>query len=222
MKILTVLAGLCLVFTFVWERVDMVRVGYQIERLKHDKALLERERDELRVKFQVLQAAELTLRADRQHQKTVSLEGARGTIVDRHGKVLAMNMEVPSVFGVPTALESPAKTARHLSSVLRVSTGELERKLRQDRGFVLLARELGPEHGRGLEHISMDGIGVVMEGRRFYPKGPLLSHVLGFAGMDGEGLEGIERRYETQLHGEKRDAVLQRDALGRTVFPKGL
>jgi len=61
-----------------------------------------------------------------------------------------------------------------------------------------------------------------MEGRRFYPKGPLLSHVLGFVGMDGLGLEGLERRYESQLHGEKRLTILQRDALGRTVFPKGL
>jgi cell division protein FtsI (penicillin-binding protein 3) len=174
------------------------------------------------VTLQVLQAAELTVKADRQHQKTVSLEGARGTIVDRHGKVLAMNMDVPSVFGVPTALTSPAKTARHLSPVLRVSTGELERKLRQDKGFVWLARKLDPEQGRRLERLGMDGIGVVMEGRRFYPKGPLLSHVLGFAGMDGEGLEGLERRYEAHLHGEKRVAVLQRDALGRTVFPKGL
>lgn len=56
MKILTVFAGLCLVFTFVWERVDMVRVGYQIERLKHDKVILERERDELRVKMSALSA----------------------------------------------------------------------------------------------------------------------------------------------------------------------
>jgi len=170
----------------------------------------------------VLQAAALTLKADRQHQKAVSLEGARGTILDRRGKVLAMNMEVPSVFGVPAALESPSKTARHLSPVLHVSTGELERKLRQDRGFVWLARKLDPEQGRRLERISMDGIGVVMEGRRFYPKGALLSHVLGFVGMDGEGLEGIERRYESQLHGEKRVTVLQRDAFGRTVFPKEL
>ena len=174
------------------------------------------------VTLQVLQAAELTVKADRQHQKTVSLEGARGTIVDRHGKMLAMNMEVPSVFGVPTALDSPAKTARHLSPVLHVRTDELERKLRQDRGFVWLARKLDPEQGRRLEHMSMDGIGVVMEGRRFYPKGPLLSHVLGFAGMDGAGLEGVERHYESHLHGEKRVTVLQRDALGRTVFPKGL
>ncbi len=174
------------------------------------------------VTLQVLQAAELRAKADRQHLKTVSLEGARGTIVDRHGKVLAMNMEVPSVFGVPTTLDSPAKTARHLSSVLHVRTDELERKLRQDRGFVWLARKLDPEQGRRLEQMPIDGIGVVMEGRRFYPKGPLLSHVLGFAGMDGAGLEGVERRYESHLHGEKLMTVLQRDALGRTVFPKGL
>jgi cell division protein FtsI (penicillin-binding protein 3) len=170
--------------------------------------------------LQVLQAAELTVKADRQHQKTVSLEGVRGTIVDRHGKMLAMNLEVPSVFGVPTALDNPAKTARTLSPVLHVRAEELERKLRQDRGFVWLARKLDLEQGRRLERMSMEGVGIVLEGRRFYPKGPLLSHVLGFAGMDGEGLEGIERRYESHLHGEKRVTVLQRDALGRTVFPK--
>ncbi|UVT15317.1 MAG: penicillin-binding protein 2 [Nitrospira sp.] len=174
------------------------------------------------VTLQVLQAAELSVKADRQHQKTVSLEGARGTIVDRHGKILAMNVEVPSVFGVPTTLESPAKTARQLAPVLHVRIDELERKLRQDRSFVWLARKLDPDQGRRLDRLSLDGVGVVMEGRRFYPKGPLLAHVLGFAGMDGEGLEGVERRYESSLHGEKRMMVLQRDAFGRTVFPKGL
>jgi len=174
------------------------------------------------VTLQVLQAAELTAKADRQHQKSVTFEGARGAVTDRHGKVLAMNMEVPSVFGVPTALESPAATARHLSPVLHVRRDELEKKLRQDKSFVWLARKVEPEQGQRLERLSLDGIGVVMEGRRFYPKGPLLAHVLGFAGMDGQGLEGLERRYESQLHGEKRVTILQRDALGRTVFPKGL
>src|SRR5262245_53151952 len=174
------------------------------------------------VSLQVLQAAELTARADRQHQKTVTFEGARGTVTDRHGKVLAMNVEVPSVFGVPTALESPAATARYLSPLLHVHRDELEKKLRQDRSFVWLARKVEPEQGQRLEQLSLDGIGIVMEGRRFYPKGPLLAHVLGFAGMDGQGLEGLERRYESLLHGEKRVTILQRDALGRTVFPKSL
>ncbi|HEX7766202.1 MAG TPA: cell division protein FtsL [Nitrospira sp.] len=54
MKMLAVTAGLCLVFVFVWERVDMVRLGYQVERLKHEKVMLERERDELKVKFSAL------------------------------------------------------------------------------------------------------------------------------------------------------------------------
>jgi cell division protein FtsL len=57
MKILAVLLGLCLVFVFVWERVDMVRVGYQIERLKHNKTVLERQRDELKVQFSTLSAS---------------------------------------------------------------------------------------------------------------------------------------------------------------------
>ncbi len=56
MKLFAIMMGVCLVFVFVWERVDMVRVGYQIERLKHDKVLLERERDALRVKLSALSA----------------------------------------------------------------------------------------------------------------------------------------------------------------------
>ncbi|MCP9476291.1 MAG: penicillin-binding protein 2, partial [Nitrospira sp.] len=175
------------------------------------------------ITLQVLQAAELTAKADRQHQTTVSIEGVRGAIVDRHGKVLAMNLEVPSVYGVPTVLDSPARTARELAPLLHVRREELERKLSRQRGFVWLARKVDPDRRHLVERVSsMEGVGVKMEGRRFYPKGPLLSHVLGFAGMDGEGLEGIERRYEKELRGEKRAIVLQKDARGRAVFPKGL
>ncbi|MFM7840961.1 MAG: penicillin-binding protein, partial [Nitrospira sp.] len=60
------------------------------------------------VNLQVLQAGELSVKADRQHQKAVMVEGSRGTIYDRRGKVLAMNVEVPSIFGVPTSLENPS------------------------------------------------------------------------------------------------------------------
>ncbi|HET8580592.1 MAG TPA: penicillin-binding protein 2 [Nitrospiraceae bacterium] len=170
----------------------------------------------------ILQAAELTVKADRQHRKAVTVQGPRGSIYDRHGKVLAINMDVPSVFGVPASLENPSGVARDLAPVLHVRAGEIEKKLRQDRSFVWIARKLDPEQGRRLERMPLEGIGVVMEGQRFYPKGSLLSHVLGFAGMDSQGLEGLERRYDPYLRGEKQMVVLQRDALGRTVFPKGL
>ncbi len=174
------------------------------------------------VNLHILQAAELTQRAERQHWKAVTLEGARGTIYDRNGKVLAINVEVPSAFGVPTALGDLRGVSRRLATVLNVRAHELEKKLRQDRHFVWLARKLDPDQGRRLQALSLDGIGVVMEGRRFYPKGPLLSHVLGFAGMDGEGLEGIERRYDRYLRGDKQIMLLERDALGRTVLPRGI
>lgn len=58
MKAITIIAGMCLVFVFVWERVDVVRLGYHIERLKTQKVLLERERDQLQVKFSALTAPE--------------------------------------------------------------------------------------------------------------------------------------------------------------------
>lgn len=172
--------------------------------------------------LQVLQASELTAKAERQHRRDVILEGRRGGIYDRQGKVLAITVDVPSVFGVPTSLANPSGVARDLARVLHVRAGEIERKLKQERSFVWIERKLEPEQGRRLAGLSLEGIGTIMEGRRFYPKGPLLSHVLGFAGMDSQGLEGIERRYEAYLRGEKLAIVLQRDALGRTVFPKGL
>lgn len=172
--------------------------------------------------LQVLQAAELTERADRQHRMTVTVEGGRGGIYDRQGKVLAMNMDVPSVYGIPASLDNPAGVARDLARVLNVRADQIERKLRGEQKFVWIARKVDPEQGRSLERLSLEGIGTRMEGRRFYPKGALLAHVLGFAGMDGVGLEGVERRYDAYLRGETQKVVLQRDALGRTVFPKGL
>ena len=69
-----------------------------------------------------------------------------------------------------------------------------------------LATNWSRTRAKGLSTV-LDGVGVVMEGRRFYPKGPLLSHVLGFAGMDDRGLEGVELRYEQYLRGEKRTVV---------------
>jgi len=174
------------------------------------------------IDLQILQAAKLGEKAEQQHHKAAVVEGRRGGIYDRQGRILAMNMEVPSVYGVPTSVEHPGRVARDLTRVLPVRADEIERKLRQKRSFVWIARKLDPERGRRVESLSLRGIGTVIEGRRFYPKGPLLSHVLGFAGLDGHGLEGIERRYESTLRGHSRRVIMQRDALGRAVFPKGL
>ncbi len=172
------------------------------------------------VSLQVLQAADLSVRAERQHWKIVKVHGTRGKIVDRHGKVLAMNVDVPSVFAVPGQVENPGTVARDVARVLGMSSRAIRKKLGQDRGFVWLARKVEPEQGRQVTRLSRPGLGILLEGRRYYPKGPMLSHVLGFAGIDNQGLEGLEFRYDSYLRGKKRVLELQRDALGRTVLPE--
>ena len=172
--------------------------------------------------LQVLHAEELAQLAGRQHQKILTVEGGRGAISDRNGKILAITMEVPSVFGAPKYVSDPRATAVRLSRVLKADARQLEAKLKSERDFVWLQRRLAPERAEGLQSLSLDGIGVIPEGRRFYPKGVMLSHVLGFGNIDNQGLEGLERRYDAVLRGERGRLVVERDAFGGAVFPKGL
>lgn len=172
--------------------------------------------------LQVVRASELTQQAARQHHKTLTVEAGRGAIYDRHGKILAINMEVPSLFGVPKYVSDPQTTAARLGGLLNVDVRQMETRLKSGRDFVWLQRHLSPEKALDLQGLSLNGIGVVPEGRRFYPKGSMLAHVLGFANVDNEGLEGLERRYDVQLRGERGRLIVERDALGGAVFPKGL
>lgn len=172
--------------------------------------------------LQVIRAPELAQQAGRQHQKMLTVEAGRGAIYDRNGKILAINMEVPSVFGVPKFIQNPRATAARLGPILKTDAKHLEARLRSGRDFVWLERRLPPEQVEGLQGLSLAGVGVVPEGRRFYPKGAMLSHVLGFANIDNLGLEGLELRYDPLLRGERGHLVVERDALGGAVFPRGL
>src|SRR5213083_2666960 len=172
--------------------------------------------------LQVIRADELAQLAGRQYQKMLTVEGGRGAIFDRNGKILAITMDVPSVFGAPKYVSDPRATAVRLSRVLKADARQLEAKLKSERDFVWLQRHLTPERAEGLQGLALDGIGVIPEGRRFYPKGVMLSHVLGFGNIDNQGLEGLERRYDAALRGERGRLVVERDAFGGAVFPKGL
>src|SRR5207249_6963477 len=95
--------------------------------------------------LQVLHAEELAQLASRQHQKILTVEGGRGAISDRNGKILAITMEVPSVFGAPKYVSNPRATAVRLSRVLKADARQLEAKLKSERDFVWLQRHLAPE-----------------------------------------------------------------------------
>lgn len=170
------------------------------------------------VHLQVIQAHELTTKVRRQHHKIFTIEGRRGAIYDRHGKVLALNLDVPSVYGMPSAIDNPRLTARRLAALLDLSASDIRSRLGADRNFVWLKRKADHAVEQRLDLDAMEGIGVVMESRRVYPNGSLLAHILGFTGVDNQGLEGIEQRYDTYLKGQSETVRIQRDALGRPVL----
>jgi len=104
MKTIAMIAGLCLVFVFVWERVDVVRLGYQIERLKTQKVLLERERDQLQVKFSSLTAPERIAK--------VATEKL-GLVPPQQGQVFTVRQQPESP--VPTPEVEQVRVAKHVA-----------------------------------------------------------------------------------------------------------
>ncbi len=174
------------------------------------------------VYLQVFRGPELAQRAERQHEKSVAVEAERGTIYDRNGRVLATDLTVPSLYAIPPLIDNPESIARELAAVLRVSARPLARRLGEDRAFVWLERRVDPAVARAVEELGAEGVRLLPEPRRIYPRKALLSHVLGFAGIDHAGLEGLERYYDRDLRGDKGWLTYERDGAGHRLFPKGL
>lgn len=169
--------------------------------------------------LQVLQSDAGAHQVQRQHQKTVIVQPDRGVIVDRQGHPLALNVDVASVYVNPGSLNDPQKTAHTLSRVLEMPVAHVRELFRRDQPYVWIKRHISEPMAKQLEAKPLPGVVVTREPHRFYPKGELVSHVLGFAGIDSQGLEGIEFQYESYLRGEKNLVQYQRDALGRTIAP---
>jgi len=173
------------------------------------------------VYLQVFQRAELAARAERQQERLVKLEPKRGTIYDRMHRELAVSLDVDSIYGVPAEIENPRAIAQHLSAILHESPRVLERKLAGNKHFVWLSRKVEPVKAEKVKALGSREIGSLLESKRFYPKKTLAGPLLGFTGMDNEGLEGLERAYDKVLHGVSGWMIAEKDAVGRTVFPGG-
>lgn len=169
--------------------------------------------------LQVLKNKEFSQKALRQHQRTVALDAQRGAIYDRNGRVLAVSLDVESIYAIPSEIDGVRETARRLARLLNEDARGLERKLREDRDFVWVNRRLNPDVVARIRNENIKGIGFIKESRRFYPKKDLLGHLIGFAGMDNTGLEGIEAKYDEFLKGEDGFIILEKDAKGRYIFP---
>ena len=170
--------------------------------------------------LQVVQHEQLIKIAERQHQHSVPLTPARGGIYDRSGASLAVSLEMDSLYAEPRRIRNPAEIAVALAPLLGISRQELHRKLASDRVFVWVERQINPETANRIRQMRLTGIGFAKESKRYYPNFEVASHVLGFTGLDPEGLEGLERRYDSLILGKGGYLMTERDALGRDVSVK--
>lgn len=155
-----------------------------------------------------------------QRVRRVTLPPTRGTIFDRTGQELAMSLPAMAVFADPQLVRNPRATARTVASVLDIPAKEVERRLRGSGRFAYLARGVEPAAARELEARQLPGIGLLDESRRHYPAGDLASHVIGFVGLDGFGLAGLELQYEQLLAGRAGLAVVETGPQG-ILIPQG-
>ena len=166
----------------------------------------------------------LNSRARREQMGEVRLAAPRGPIVDRHGEVLALSVETRSLYAHPKKLldrSNPAQRAR-LAEELGLSSAELESRLEHPAPFVWLKRHLTPERAEAAQALGFDGLHVLSEYQRFYPESDLAAGVVGLAGMDGQGLSGIESQYEHLIRGEPLELSFYRDALGNPILDSPL
>ena len=171
--------------------------------------------------LQVLRGPALALQAKSQHWTHASVYGKRGEIFDRNGELLAKSIKVKSAFARPNNIQDPQDTAAKLAEILGGTKVKWLTRLQSSSSFVWLTRQISDQVAARLEASGLQGVYLTEEQRRFYPHGQLGGQVLGFVGVDNQGLEGLELSFDSYLSGEKRTYVVQRDAAGHVLFAPG-
>ncbi len=167
------------------------------------------------VRLQVVKFGFFEDLAERQRTRTVPVEPRRGNIYDRYGHPLAMSIDVDSVYAVPSEVHDKETTAAMLGKVLNLDPQDILVRLKVARPFVFIARRIDAETSTRIRELNLRGIGFRKEPKRFYPKRDLAAQVLGYVGMDGEGLGGLERGFDDDLRGIPGQELVSLDARGK-------
>ena len=164
------------------------------------------------VQVQIAQGSRYRARAQRQQERRIEIQGSRGSILDREGRELAVSVEAASVYVIPDEIESPRAAALALAPLVGMSPGEILDKLKSERGFVWVRRQIDTGSAEKVRRLKLAGIHLVAEPKRFYPKGHLAASVLGFVGTDDTGLAGLEHLYDRTIRGKPGEIVALTDA----------
>jgi cell division protein FtsI (penicillin-binding protein 3) len=161
----------------------------------------------------------LSEKASRQYEKTYQQTGKRGTIYDRNLREMAVSIDAMSIAARPRLIKDVAKTATALAGILDIDKDSILQRLSSKQRFVWLDRQATPRETEALMASPIAGISFQPEHQRFYPSRTLAAQVMGFAGIDGRGLEGIEFHFDEYLKGDAKNCTELKDALGRRFSP---
>ena len=170
--------------------------------------------------IQVFNAAYLAKLAEKQHNYFIELEPRRGGIYDRKLRPLALNVAAYSLYAKPRAMtvQAKKKAIKEIDRLLDLGEDFLKKRLDKDKYFVWIVRKLTSADVATIKALKIDGLDFVKESRRYYPNQSLGAHVIGFAGMDNRGLEGVELIYDHYLKGEFGWSQIIRDARHRELL----
>ncbi len=169
--------------------------------------------------LQVIADDNLKAKAQSQQMRQIPVEAARGVIYDSQMKVLAVSVSAASVYAIPTEIsseEAPA-IAKVLASTLDMEEATILGKLTSGRSFEWLKRKVSDEVAEEILALDYQGIETTTETKRSYPKDNLASHILGFVGIDNQGLEGIEVIRDEDLTGDNGFVLAQYDSHGQEI-----
>jgi cell division protein FtsI (penicillin-binding protein 3)/stage V sporulation protein D (sporulation-specific penicillin-binding protein) len=168
--------------------------------------------------LQGVRAPSLEKLAVSQQRETVALPAHRGTIFDRLGVELALGEEAITVYANPKQIDDPRKVAEVVARELGLDEASVLAKLSdRTKGFVYVARQADPDRARELERQNIVGLGFYDEERRVYPQRKVASSVIGYAGVDNDGLAGVELSMDDALTGEDGEETVVRDPFGRML-----
>jgi cell division protein FtsI (penicillin-binding protein 3) len=152
-----------------------------------------------------------------QQEGFIDVTAERGPIVDRHGRAMAVSVPAGSVYIRPRQVRDNAAVADVLQRELQIDGNHVSELLTRPAPFVWVKRQIPRVIAKRIEAAAVPGVGVTLESRRYYPYGAAASPILGMVGMDGQGLSGLEARYERQLAAPEMRSFVFRDALGKRI-----
>ncbi len=168
------------------------------------------------VYLQIIQREFLTEKAESQFTKLINVSAYRGKIYDRHGEPLALSREVWDAYLVPNGIKNKPEFIRQVHAALpRYDRNRLVEKVNSTASFTWMDRQIPRDDYLRLSKLNLIGLNFVKGETRVYPNTELASHVLGYVGIDNQGLSGIEYQFDSYLKGKSGKIVLEGDPSGR-------